>query len=115
MSGTPLCEWGAFPDGYPNYTNLRQRGTAGRTPFLWDLSTRVSYEPPRATRATWRPKLTLDLLHIASRRNAVDYDQVHYFDVDSSGNQVNPNPTYGEAIRYQPPMAIRIGMEIRFR
>lgn len=34
--------------------------------------------------------------------------------VDANGIPSNPNPTYGQAYRYQPPMSVRVGMEVNF-
>jgi hypothetical protein len=34
--------------------------------------------------------------------------------VDANGVPTNPNPTYGQAYRYQPPMSVRVGMEVNF-
>jgi len=33
---------------------------------------------------------------------------------DASGNQIAPNPTYGQVKLYQPPMSMRLGMEVNF-
>ena len=33
---------------------------------------------------------------------------------DEDGNQINPNPDYDQAIRFQPPMSIRLGLEVEF-
>jgi hypothetical protein len=44
----------------------------------------------------------------------VDYDQFHYYNQDPDGNQIDPNPTYGEPIRYYPPTTVRLGLEFSF-
>jgi len=49
-----------------------------------------------------------------SARRAVSFDQVHYYNKDADGNQVEPNPTYGMATRFQPPMALRFSFEVSF-
>ena len=54
----------------------------------------------------------MDVFHVASRRRAVRYDEVHYRALDPSGNQIDPNPTYLVPITYQPPMAVRLGIEM---
>ena len=61
-----------------------------------------------------QPRLILDLFHIASQREPVDLDQRKYFGIDENGNPINPNPTYGEAYRYQPSMSLRLGLEVGF-
>jgi len=114
QSGTPLNEFGSDPMGYPWMAFLQKRGTAGRTPSLWDTNLRISYEPMMFTRDRWRPRFTMDLLHVGSQRKEVNYDQIHYSNVDTEGNQIDPNPTYGRAIAYQSPMLVRLGAEIGF-
>jgi len=39
---------------------------------------------------------------------------VHYRALDSSGNEIDPNPNYGAPLAYQPPMKIRLGLEASF-
>ncbi|MBN1443115.1 MAG: hypothetical protein JXA90_10410, partial [Planctomycetes bacterium] len=119
MSGTPKNElgkqWGnpvLYNGLYDKF--LQQRGTAGRTPAIWDLNLRVTYDLLAGREGGLRPRLTLDVFHLGSQRTAVQYDPVHYRDVDASGNQLDPNPYYGEPIRFQPPMAMRLGMEVAF-
>jgi len=113
QSGTPLSEFALAPD--PLYLLfLSQRGSAGRTPSIWDLSLRLAYAPTLADGHRWRPRLTLDLLHVASRRTPLDYDQLRYFSVDGSGNPSDPNPGFGQPVQFQPPMAVRVGAEVAF-
>lgn len=106
QSGTPLSDVASF--GW----FVQPRGTAGRTPSLWDLSARITYTLPLSD--SWQTRFILDAYHIASQRVAVNYVQQHYFGVDSSGNPIDPNPLYGEASRYQPPMSLRLGVEVVF-
>jgi hypothetical protein len=113
-SGTPLNEFGSDPLGPPYQAFLQERGTAGRTPAIWDVSMRITYEPSGFAGNRWRPRLTADFLHIGSEREAVNYDQVHYTAVDSEGNQIYPNPTYSQPIAYQPPMVVRLGIDVQF-
>ncbi len=102
QTGTPLSETGW------NYRFITQRGTGGRTPSIWDLNARLAYDLPPFT--GWQPRLLLDLLHIASRQEVVDVVQQHYLDP----TEQMVIPYYGLAIRYQPAMAARLGMELRF-
>jgi len=116
-SGTPLNEWGRNPNPIrPDWEMilLQPRGEAGRTPSIWDLSLRVTYQPAFAATGRWRPKLTVDFLHIASQRRPLIYDQMHYFGIDAEGNQTNPNPHYGQPTSWQPPMSVRLGAEVQF-
>jgi len=114
MSGTPLNEYGAVLgwQGYNGY--LVQRGTAGRTPSIWDLNLRVAYILPQINIIDYRARVLLDVFHLASRETPVNYDQYHYFNVDENGNQIDPNPTYGRPTAFQPAMAFRFGLEVNF-
>ncbi len=114
QSGTPLNEWGGSSVGAPWYRFMQRRGTAGRTPALFDLNMRLLYDLPSPLRYAIKPRLMLDAFHIGSRRTPVAYEQVHYFSLDENGANINLNPLYGKATRYQPPMAVRLGMEIDF-
>ncbi len=114
QSGTPLSEFGCSAYGYPNLKFLRPRGSAGRTPSIFDLSLRADYTFRRNSTGRVKPRLILDVYHLFGGRKAVDYDQIHYFNVDGEGNQINPNPTYRMATRYYPPTTARLGLEVTF-
>ena len=111
--GTPLSELGGIPAGPPYWSFLQTRGAVGRTPTLWDINLRFSYDLPTAT-SSFGAKLLLDILHIGSPRRAVDFDQVHYTGVDGDGNQAGENATYGSVLRYQPPMSVVLGLLLSF-
>jgi hypothetical protein len=114
-SGTPLSEYGAVTGFGPPFRKLLgQRGTSGRTPTIWDLGIRAAYSLPSPWSAGARTRLLLDLEHIGSPRQAVDYDQIRFTCLDSGGNQSCPNTGYGRVIQYQPPMTARIGVEAGF-
>jgi hypothetical protein len=109
QSGTPLSDFAALWYGIKY---LSPRGSEGRTPAIWDLNARVMYELNFLS--SLQTKLILDLFHIASQRKEVDIDQRKFFGVDENGDPINPNPTYGQAYRYQPPMSVRLGIEVNF-
>jgi len=112
-SGTPLSEYGGIAAGAPYWSFVRQRGSVGRTPALWDLNLRLAYDlPTHWGRA--RPRALVDLLHVGSPRHATTYDQVHYTAIDAEGHQTGVNATYGEVTHYQPPMGARLGMTLDF-
>jgi hypothetical protein len=117
LSGTPISEFGTLPD-YATNIFLSKRGTVGRTPSIWDLNLRLAYLAAVAPGSRWRPKLTVDLLHVASQRKAVAVAQYHYLRAEylESGQiqQVDPNPNYLKATAYQPPMEVRVGVEMQF-
>jgi hypothetical protein len=107
-SGTPLSEY-----AYTDFSGklIAPRGSFGRTPAIWDLSARLAYELPLA--AFQRARIILDMFHIASQRSVVDIQQARGYQ-DASGNLVWFDPTYRQAYRYQPPMSVRLGMEVSF-
>jgi hypothetical protein len=42
----------------------------------------------------------------------VELDEWHYRGVDSNGDPILPSPNYLAPKAYQPPMALRLGMEV---
>jgi hypothetical protein len=112
QSGTPLNEFGStLVGGRPVF--LVKRGSAGRTPMIWDANLRWVYAlPVRASRAAGR--VVLDILHIGSPRRPTNIEQFRFLAVDTNGNQTSPNPNFGKSLGYQPPMAARLGFELDF-
>ncbi|UCH85280.1 MAG: TonB-dependent receptor, partial [Candidatus Latescibacterota bacterium] len=110
QSGTPksICEGSSW--GSPYWAFVEERGSAGRTPSIWDLNIRFAYDLPSLARATMHPRLLLDVFHLGSQREAVQFDQIRSFYPDGE----EPNPTFGLATQYQPPTAVRLGMEVSF-
>ncbi len=113
-SGAPLNEFGGSVYGPPWWTFLQPRGTAGESASIFDLSLRLDYTFFARSDRRWKPRLILDVYHLFSDERPVDYDQFHYFNQDADGNQIDPNPTYGEPIRYYPPTTVRLGLELSF-
>ena len=109
MSGTPLNEFGV-DQIFGASTFLKPRGTNGRTPFLWDLNLRFMYDVSNIFPIGYSSKLILDLLHIASQRTIISYYQYKYFDY----GQNYSDPAYMTPIQFQPPMSMRIGVEVNF-
>jgi Carboxypeptidase regulatory-like domain/TonB-dependent Receptor Plug Domain len=114
QSGTPLSEFGHDPNpNGPDYYFIRPRGSVGRTPSIWDLNFRLTYNLNRWLKTPSEQKLILDVFHLFSQRKPVHIEQVHYFAVDpATGEQINENPNYMKAILYQLPMTVRLGLEI---
>jgi hypothetical protein len=113
MSGTPLNEFGAGPaPNHGMFAFLVPRGSAGRTPSIWNADIRVAYERSGSGRSGSR--LILDLLHVGNPRTAVRMDQSHYAAVDDQGNQITPNANYLKPLVFMPPMMARIGVEVRW-
>ncbi|NJD09126.1 MAG: hypothetical protein FIB01_01350 [Gemmatimonadetes bacterium] len=88
------------------------RGSAGRTPALWNLDLRLAYtlSPARGPRS----RIVLDVLHVGNPRRATVVDEVRYTALDEYGNPASPNPAYRKPVSYQAPMGARLGVEIGF-
>ena len=123
QSGTPLNELGS--SGFWRPIFLAERGSVGTSPAIWDLNFRFAYDLGGLTRSLVRSRLLLDVLHLGSEREMVWADQAKYLGVDESVSPVDsfedlaagqtlPNPSYGQALRYQPPMQVRLGVEVQF-
>jgi hypothetical protein len=110
-SGMPLSEFGGTPVGPPYYGFIGARGSHGRTPTVWDLGLRFAYEPAFVAKGRVHPRVTLDVLHVASQRRSLRDNEVRFFALDSSGNQIDLNPNYLMPMVFQPPMAVRLGVE----
>jgi hypothetical protein len=109
MSGTPLNEFGPNQDcigGVLAPVFLVPRGSAGRTPPIWELNMRFAY--PLGPWAGVTSRLVLDIMHIGSQREVVVVDQLRLLE---GGVQ---NPTFGAGLVYQPPMTVRLGVEVGF-
>ncbi len=106
MSGTPLNEFGVDSTFYQS-TFLQSRGTAGRTPSILDLNFRFTYDLSGLF-PIYSTKLVLDLIHVASRRTELDFDQFHYFDYQQNFS----NENYMKPTQFLPPMLVRLGIEM---
>jgi hypothetical protein len=112
QSGTPLNYLGAAPDPYSfDFAFLKPRGTAGRTPWFWDVNLRLRWSPGSAG-ALRSPRITVDAFHLFSGTRPVLIDQKAFLHQNLAGNQETPNPLYGQVLLRQPPMSVRVGVEI---
>jgi hypothetical protein len=113
-SGSPVNELAAGPWGPLRPAFVVPRGSAGRTPALWNLDLRLTYALRRASGP--RTQIQADVLHIGNPRRATRVDEVLYPTLDANGNPdtLNPNTNYGHPLSYQPPMAGRIGLRVSF-
>lgn len=112
QSGTPLSYLGANPIYSFDFVFLKPRGTAGRTPWLWDLNLHLSYNLGRSG-APLSSRIVLDAFHLLSGKRPVLIGQKAFLSVDPIiGQQVDPNPLYGQVLLRQPPMSLRLGVEI---
>lgn len=111
QTGTPLNEFAPGPGGFgpsiPAF--LVPRGSVGRTPAIWDLNFRLAYTPP----FPFRCRTVLDVLHAGNPREVILMDQVHYMGLDDAGAPSDVNPAYLGPLAYQPPMMLRLGIEVQ--
>lgn len=114
QSGTPLNDLGGNHTDPFNFIFLRPRGTAGRTPSVWDWNLHFAYDISRFTNRRFTSILKLDVLHAFSAKRPVKIEQRRFLAADQNGNQISPNPQYLAPLAFQPPMAARLGMDLRF-
>jgi len=125
QSGTPLSTFGSTGFLFrPLF--LSPRGSKGRMPALVDVSLRLAYDLPARGAKLPRGRILLDILHLTNTREVVDVDQTQFQGVDPAlgplaaftephavlvGRQVAPNPNFGAALRHQPPLTLRLGIQ----
>jgi hypothetical protein len=117
QSGTPLNELGAVgqpADSLGFHGFVQPRGTVGRTPSIFDLNLRLTYDLVLGAASKQNARFFLDVFHLISDREPVNFDQVHYRNLDDEGNQTNPNPLYGAPTRYHLPTAVRLCLQFGF-
>lgn len=112
QTGSPINDFAADVNGPYVPRFLAPRGSVGRTPALWNLDLRLAYTIP-AVRTT-RAQVILDLLHVGNPRRVETVDEIHYMTMDENGDPASPNPQYRQATAYQPPMGVRLGMQVDF-
>jgi hypothetical protein len=112
-SGSPINAFAPSPScGLYCPVFLVPRGSAGRTPALWNLDLRLAYVLP--LRHGPSSRFVLDVLHVGNPRRATFVDEMQYTTLDQDGNPASPNAQYRKPVTYQPPMGARIGVEISF-
>lgn len=108
QSGAPLNAFRPTPYG-PVF--VEPRGSAGRTPWLWDANFRFVQEVRSTGRA--RGRVLLDVLHAGNPQRPVRLiEQKHQFQIGNAAPALNPN--YRRPLTYQLPMMTRLGVEADF-
>jgi hypothetical protein len=109
QSGTPLSEFLAWP----GFTALAEpRGSQGRTPSIWDLNVRLSYDLRALSGDDGRRRIRLlvDVFHLFSQKEPVTYDQQMNL-YNAEFGQFYPNPRFMTPTAFQLPTAVRLGVE----
>lgn len=113
QSGMPLNDVGAHPSDIFSYVFLQERGSVGRSPAIWDLNLRLTYHLSRLLESKLQSSVFVDILHAFSQREPVNFEQRHFFAVDpDTGEQITENPNYLRPVAFQPPMTVRLGVEV---
>jgi hypothetical protein len=113
QTGAPLSIRGGSAEP-PAYAFLMPRGSMGRAPDIWDLDLRFVYDLQRLVRRSSPTRLLLDVFNVGSPRTPLAYDDVCCFTLTDEGHQADINDNYLEPTRYQPPMTVRLGIEVGF-
>jgi hypothetical protein len=111
-SGEPNSEYGFVPPDSLFF--VRRRGTAGRTPAVFDADLRIAYAPLGWRARAIRPTFYVDLFQLGNRRTTIHTDQLHYQAVDDHGTPTDPSPRYGRGTLFTPPMSARLGVSVDF-
>lgn len=112
-SGTPLTNFGRLRNSGYSYF-ITPRGSAGRSPSVWDLNLRLTYNLWNFFNTALKPRIKIDLFHLFSQRTPVNYDQTHYYNQDANGQPALYNSNFLNPISYQPPFTARIGLEVEY-
>jgi len=124
QSGTPLNEFGVINllGVLTSPIFLQPRGTAGRTPALWDLNLRFTCDLPIPGRLK-ESRVIMDLMHVGNPQAVMHFDQFRYrsnsaplgasYQEQVAGQNI-PNSNYGEPLAFQAPFVFRMGLEFRF-
>ncbi len=107
-SGTPINKYaadstlGAWVSGY-----LVPRGSAGRTPSVFDVSLRLAYvvQP----QALGHVRIFVDANHLSNQQAPVRVDQQYNYVWSAGAPVVNPN--YRKPLAFSPPASIRFGVQ----
>jgi hypothetical protein len=104
-SGSPINEFASPPPGFGGlaYAFAAPRGSAGRTPALWDLDLRITKDFKR-----WGARGMLDVLNVGNPQKPVVLNEIRYKS-NSGFDFSDENTHYKEPLSYQPPMMARLG------
>jgi hypothetical protein len=107
-SGSPLNAFGETTDNVRTFTV--PRGSAGRTPWLWDLNLRLVHVLEGDSK---RGRLILDVLHVGDPQRPVRLVEEKFLPPVGSAPPAL-NTSYRRPLTFQSPMMARVGFEIDF-
>jgi hypothetical protein len=111
-SGSPLNAFAVGPGSFPVLRAfVAPRGSAGRTPSLWDLNLRLAYDLPLSHAVSSRA--VFDIFHIGNPQHATQLEELRFLS-NNNGVFSGANTSYGTPIGYQPPMMARVGVDLGF-
>jgi len=122
MSGTPISEeWTVEANGYLPFN----RGSMGRTQFLWFVNAYVEYNFNLFDRYKLQLSLNIDnMFNLATSRRTwsrltqgrVDVSQEELLagDWELTAARYTPDPRFGQLMEFQPPLSARIGIKFIF-
>jgi hypothetical protein len=127
-SGTPISKLGFWPDAiYERF--VEPRGTAGRIPAVWSLSTHFAYALPLPSEAVTL-SLVLDVFNVANEQEPIGVDELWTYAegdgldpgecggadpacVNENGDPVG-NTNWGEPVAFQGARTVRLGLRLRW-
>lgn len=68
----------------------------------------------KAAAALNHPNIKIVIFHVASKLDPVNFEQIHFFNLDAEGNQINPNPIYNRAPDSSQPCLCQCGLGLRW-
>jgi hypothetical protein len=112
-SGSPVNEFAPGPGGSGDILRafVVPRGSAGRSPSLWDLNLRFALHSGHD--ASNRRRLLLDILHVGNPQRATRLEEHRYL-ANSGGVYSEENAEYRKPLAFQAPMQARLGAEFGF-
>lgn len=132
LDGTPISKLGAHPIYGANERFVTPRGSAGRTPDVWNLDLHLQY--PISFGSGSELQLIVDIFNITDEQETTTVDQTWTnADEDEDGNPLpglandcggpgsgdgtacpDGNPLWGSTTSYQSPRTIRLGAKFSF-
>ncbi|HSZ83794.1 MAG TPA: TonB-dependent receptor, partial [Polyangia bacterium] len=117
-----------FQNSNYQIVDLLPRGSAGRTPWVTQLDSHISYE--QHIRKNLRLQAFIDLFNVFDQQAAIQQDDNYTYDAaapivngtatdlkyakNASGAPIVKNPNFGQPVVYQTPFYTRLGMRLMF-